>query len=84
MFQYQIHHDAKNITYTNTVRVIDRDANHTYKALVIGDWGLLDEQHKMIYYDVFPCIEQTLNNDSTIVFILFLGDLGYELSDKEG
>jgi hypothetical protein len=56
VFQYEIHLDVLNITYTNKVRVISKEATHNYKSLVIGDWGLLDDEHRKIYYDIFPCI----------------------------
>lgn len=62
------------------MRVISKFIKTKWKALVVGDWGLLDEQARKIYYDVFPCLQKVIA-DQEVVMLLFLGDLAYELTD---
>lgn len=66
-----------------SLRVLSKFARGKFRALVLGDWGLLDNRTREIYYDIFPCLLKTIE-DSQIVMTLFMGDLGYELTDENG
>mgnify|MGYP001019864511 CR=1 FL=1 len=62
------------------MRVLNKFTSESFKSMVIGDWGLLDNETKTKYYDVFPCLQRGIE-DSRVVMMMFLGDLAYELTD---
>jgi len=65
------------------LRLLSKFVRGKFRALVVGDWGLLDNRTREIYYDVFSCLAKQVE-DPQIVMILFMGDLGYELTDENG
>lgn len=47
---------------TYNLRVLSKFAKGKFRALVVGDWGLLDNRTREIYYDVFPCLTKQVQD----------------------
>lgn len=45
---------------------------------MLGDWGLLDEEHKKYYNDITPQLKRF---DGEFSMAVFLGDMAYDLCD---
>lgn len=78
---YSIMNDGLNATNkTYTLRLISKFLTGDFKALVVGDWGILDEISKEIYYDIMPCLYEKIKDEKIMMWI-YLGDIGYEMID---